>query len=110
MASASMSITVLRQLRTIGLIEGLSFVVLLLIAMPLKYFAGMPQAVRFVGMAHGLLFVLYIGAALHAAFTLRWPLSRTLAVMAAAVLPAGPFVLEGSLRREERALAARATT
>lgn len=97
-----MSKSVIRQLRTIGVIEGASFLVLLGVAMPLKYLAGMPQAVRVVGMAHGVLFILYAAAALHAAFTLRWRLSRTLAVLAAAVLPAGPFVIDASLRREEQ--------
>ena len=52
-----MSSSVIRQLRIIGLIEGVSFLVLLGIAMPLKYLAGMPRAVSAVGMAHGVLFI-----------------------------------------------------
>jgi integral membrane protein len=87
----------------LGAVEGVSFLVLLGIAMPLKYLAGLPQAVRVVGMAHGLLFVLYVGAAVHAAFTLRWPLSRTLLLLGAAVLPGGPFLVDGWLRKQEAA-------
>ncbi|HTO03360.1 MAG TPA: DUF3817 domain-containing protein, partial [Opitutus sp.] len=48
--------TPLSRLRFIGWWEGVSFLVLLGIAMPLKYLAGEPAAVRVVGMAHGILF------------------------------------------------------
>ena len=99
-----MSSSVIRQLRIIGLIEGVSFLVLLGIAMPLKYLAGMPRAVSVVGMAHGVLFVLYLAALAHAHVTVRWPMRRALTVFAAAVLPLGPFIIEGSLRREQRRL------
>ena len=44
----------------IGIAEGISFLVLLLIAMPLKYFMQMPEAVKFVGWVHGALFVAFI--------------------------------------------------
>ncbi|MFW5972756.1 MAG: DUF3817 domain-containing protein, partial [Bacteroidota bacterium] len=52
--------TALSRLRLIGFIEGLSYLALLGIAMPLKYMAGMPMAVRYVGWIHGVLFVLYV--------------------------------------------------
>ncbi len=51
--------TPLNRFRAIALLEGLSFVLLLFIAMPLKYLAGMPLGVKVVGWAHGMLFVLY---------------------------------------------------
>ena len=54
-----MSGTAITQLRIIGLIEGLSFVVLLAVAMPLKYLYGMPGAVSIVGMLHGIFFIIY---------------------------------------------------
>lgn len=104
--TTTMSASVIRQLRTVGLVEGISFLLLLGVAMPLKYLAGLPAAVKIVGMAHGVLFILYVAAALHAALTLRWPVSRTLMVMAAAVLPAGPFLIDGWLRRQATEAAA----
>jgi integral membrane protein len=100
-----MSSQVLRQLRIIGFIEAISFLLLLGVAMPLKYLAGMPRAVSIVGMAHGVLFVLFVAAAAHAALTVRWPLSRTLLVLGAAVVPAGPFAIDGWLRRQQEAAA-----
>jgi len=105
-----MSSSVIRQLRVIGVIEGVSFLVLLGIAMPLKYLAGMPRAVSVVGMAHGVLFILYLAALAHAHVTVRWPMRRALTVFAAAMLPLGPFFIEGSLRREQRRLETTAAT
>lgn len=93
--------TPLARLRAIGLLEGLSFVVLLGVAMPLKYLAGMPEMVRVVGMAHGVLFLLFVAAALQAALERRWPLGRLALALAASVVPFGPFVLDARLLRPE---------
>lgn len=92
--------TPLDRLRIIGLLEGASFLILLFIAMPLKYMAGLPQMVRVVGSAHGLLFVIFVLAVLDVAVRLRWPLTRVAAALAASVVPFGPFVLDAHLRRE----------
>jgi integral membrane protein len=95
--------TSLGRLRVIGWGEGISFLLLLGVAMPLKYFAGWPQAVRVVGMAHGVLFMLYVLAAIHAALEHDWPWKRTLLVMVASVLPAGPFIVDAKILREAAA-------
>lgn len=94
--------TPLGRLRFIGFWEGLSFLVLLGIAMPLKYLAGWPDAVRVVGMAHGILFILYVAATIQAALEYDWPFRRTLLVLAASVLPAGPFVVDARILKHER--------
>ena len=93
--------TPLGRLRAIGFAEGTSFLILLLVAMPLKYLAHRPGAVRAVGMAHGILFLLYVAAALQTAKALRWPKRRTALVLLASVLPGGPFVAEAKLLRAE---------
>ena len=92
--------TSIGRLRVIGFWEGVSFLVLLGIAMPLKYFAGYPEAVRVVGMAHGILFLLYVWAAIQAALDHDWTWKRTLIVLVASLLPAGPFIVEAKLLRE----------
>jgi integral membrane protein len=97
--------TPLSRLRVIGLWEGGSFLLLLGVAMPLKYFAGWPVAVRVVGLAHGLLFILYVIAALQAARALRWRIPRTAAVLVASLLPAGPFVIDAKILRQAAAQA-----
>lgn len=93
----------LRQLRIVGLLEGLSFVVLLFVAMPLKYWASMPLAVRVVGSVHGLLFILFCGALFRAAFDRDWPLKRSAIAFVASLLPFGTFVFDRSLKREMEA-------
>jgi integral membrane protein len=87
--------TPLGRVRILGVIEGWSFVVLLFIAMPLKYFADQPMAVSIVGMAHGVLFIALCAAALQAQMEdKQWPSKRTALVILGALLPFGPFVIE----------------
>jgi integral membrane protein len=95
--------TPLGRLRVIGWWEGVSFLALLLVAMPLKYFWDMPLAVRVVGMAHGVLFMLYVLAAIQAALDYNWPWKKTALVLIASVLPVGPFVVDAKILREETA-------
>ena len=90
----------LTVLRWIGLAEGVSFLVLLGIAMPLKYLAHMPAAVKYVGWAHGLLFILYVLALGHATTVQLWSPLRAAALFVAAVVPGGTFVAERWLRRQ----------
>jgi integral membrane protein len=88
------------QFRWIAFVEGLSFVALLFIAMPLKYLAGLPMAVRVVGAVHGGLFVLFIMALMRAASEHDWPLRRTTVAFIASLVPFGTFVFDRSLARE----------
>lgn len=88
------------RLRAIGLIEGISFLLLLCIAMPLKYFADIPQVVTVVGGIHGLLFVLYLLAVAHVTYALRWSFLRVAGALIASVIPFGNFVLDIQLRKE----------
>jgi integral membrane protein len=97
--------TEIGRFRVVSLLEGVSFLVLLGIAMPLKYAAGMPEAVRYVGWAHGVLFVLFILALLSASTAARWPLSKIIGAFIASVIPFGAFVLEHRLRKEEQTAA-----
>jgi integral membrane protein len=91
----------LQRLRRIGWFEGVSFLVLLGIAMPLKYAAGMPEAVRVVGWIHGVLFMLFVAAAADATRRMGWPFKRFVGALIAGVTPFGTFVLDAKLRRED---------
>jgi integral membrane protein len=84
-------------LRTIGQIEAISFLILLGIAMPLKYLAGIPMAVKVVGWIHGVLFVLFCVALLKTMVIARWRLDRAAMVFIAALLPFGPFIIDRRL-------------
>jgi integral membrane protein len=92
--------TTLGRLRVIGMLEGVSFLLLLGIAMPLKYLAGLPEMVSVVGMIHGVLFLLFVAAVLDAGVRLRWPAGRILLALVSSLVPFGPFVLDAHLRRE----------
>lgn len=94
------------RLRLVGIVEGVSFLLLLGVAMPLKYLAGQPQMVSVVGAAHGALWMLYVVAVAQASVALRWPLGRIAAALAASVLPFGPFVFDAHLRRTQTPAAA----
>lgn len=94
--------TSIGRLRVIGFWEGVSFLVLLGVAMPLKYLYGEPGAVRVVGMAHGVLFMLYVWAAIQAALEHDWTWRRTGLILLASLLPAGPFVADARLLREPK--------
>jgi integral membrane protein len=98
--------TPIGRLRVIGLLEGLSFLLLLGIAMPLKYYADMPLAVKYTGWAHGLLFVLYMGAVAQAALEHKWSVLKTIMAVIASLLPFGPFVLDVQLKKEQAQLEA----
>jgi integral membrane protein len=97
-------IATLRWLRVVGLLEGVSFLVLLGIAMPLKYLADAPAMVRVVGMAHGVLFVGFLALLFWTGSQRGWRLGRALFGLLASLLPFGPFVFDRSLRAELEAL------
>lgn len=94
-----MSRSPIERLRQVGKIEGVSFLVLLSGAMPLKYVAHMPLAVTIVGWVHGMLFIGFCLALARA--KVAGGLSSRLAALAfvAALLPFGPFLIDGRLRR-----------
>jgi len=81
-------------LRRLAFIEGVSFLILLCIAMPLKYLAHMPLAVMVMGWIHGVLFVSFALALLRVRLVAKWPMGRCAMVFVAALLPFGPFVID----------------
>jgi len=93
--------TMVKWLRYTALAEGTSFLLLVGVAMPLKYFAGMPLAVKYTGWAHGGLFVLLCLLLLLVMLCARWSLGRGALVFAAALVPLGPFLLDRHMRRWE---------
>ena len=96
-------------LRVIGISEGISFLVLLLIAMPLKYYFGLPMTVKIVGWLHGILFIAYIAAVLLAIKAMQWNWFSVLVALAASLIPAGTFVLDRSWKKRAAELTAKAS-
>lgn len=87
------------KFRIVSLLEGVSYVVLLAIAMPLKYAAGEPAAVAITGRIHGALFVLFGLALASVASREQWPRRATVIAAIAAIVPLGAFWLERKLAR-----------
>ncbi len=96
--------TALRHLRLVALLEGSSFLVLLFIAMPLKYLAGLPLGVRIVGSVHGVLFLMFMAALYRAGRQRDWPRRRSLLAFVSSIVPFGTFIFDRSLRREIAAI------
>lgn len=89
-------------LRTTAKIEAISFLLLVGVAMPLKYLAGQPLAVTIVGAIHGALFVAFCFVLLWTMIVARWPLGRSAVTFIASLLPFGPFVVDGRMAEYER--------
>lgn len=87
-------VTAQQRFKWIAYGEGASFLLLLGIAMPLKYWFGLPLAVRIVGALHGGLFVLYVLSVFEAWGAGRFNLRSAAWALLASVLPFGPFVFE----------------
>ena len=90
----------LKQFRVVAFLEGLSFVLLLFVAMPLKYWAGLPLAVRVVGAVHGLLFLAFLGALFRVSVERGWAPRRWLLAFGSSLIPFGTFAFDRSLKRE----------
>lgn len=93
----SLFTTPLGWLRLIGFMEGLSFLILLCIAMPLKYYAGKPEAVKHVGMGHGVLFVLYVLLVLQVSFKQKWTKKEIVISIIASLVPLGTFYADWTI-------------
>ncbi len=93
-------IPIVRLLRTVGILEGLSFLVLLFIAMPLKYGWGYASAVRVPGLVHGALFMAFVYVLYVAQDERGWPGRRPLLLLGAAVCPFGFLMVDRRLRAE----------
>lgn len=83
--------TSLGRLRIIAFTEGASYLILLFVAMPLKYVWGQPTAVKSFGSIHGLLFVLYILYVFLCKVEYRWTFKKILILLGISIIPFGNF-------------------
>lgn len=86
----------------IAFIEGVSTVILFFIAMPLKYLADWPLGVKYVGWAHGLLFITYLILLISCWFIYKWSFKRFALFFGASLIPFAPFFVERELKKEMR--------
>lgn len=106
MANKMRSANIFSWFRKIAFAEGVSFLVLLFIAMPLKYFAGMPMAVTIVGSAHGILFVAFfiLLREVRSEYKKNW--NWVFKAALASFLPFGTFVMDKQWKKEQEEILA----
>ncbi len=83
-----------KHFRLLGFIEGSSLLLLLFVAMPLKYYAGIPEAVRIIGGIHGGLFLLYVFGVAQVSDEMKWSYGRGILACVVASIPFGPFIFD----------------
>lgn len=87
--------------RLVSLLEGVSYILLLFIAVPIKYMQGNPDYVKMLGMPHGVLFVAYIALAILLKMELKWSNKTFGIVCLLSILPFGTFFVGKFLKKEE---------
>ena len=93
----------IRRFRMTALAEGSSFLLLLFVAMPMKYLMGMPRVVTVVGAIHGILFLAHVAQLANLRTTLHWDNRFSFYAFLASLLPFGPFIFDKHLREKEAA-------
>ncbi len=91
---------ILTRYRVMAWVTGVLLLVLVFVAMPMKYLGDDERLVQVVGVAHGWLYMLYLVAAFMLANKLRWPLGKTLLLLVAGTIPFMSFVAERRVVRE----------
>ena len=84
----------IKVFRIISYLEGISYILLLFIAVPIKYYANNPTLVKLLGMPHGLLFVAYVILSLVNSKKHDWNFSKTLVVLISSIIPFGTFYVD----------------
>jgi integral membrane protein len=95
--------TQIGRLRILAFVEGVSFLVLLFVTMPLKYGFGIPGPNKVFGMVHGLLFVLYVLAVIQVKIEQNWSLKKMGLALLASIIPFGTFWADVKLFRDVEA-------
>lgn len=88
------------RLRIVAFLEGCSLLLLVFIAMPVKYLLDIPEATMAIGMIHGVLFVLFIAATIVISIMQKWSVGRAILVMASSVFPFGTFYIDHKILRK----------
>ncbi|MDZ4823854.1 MAG: DUF3817 domain-containing protein [Flavobacteriales bacterium] len=91
-----------RQLLTVGWWEGVSYLALLLVAMPLKYYADMPLAVTIVGSLHGVLFLWFIALVYKCYYESAISFGKAVLAFLLSLVPFGTFFLDKAVLEKNK--------
>ena len=91
--------TQIGRLRILAYSEGVSFLLLLMVTVPLKYILGLREPNIFIGFLHGFLFIAYVVAVIQIKFDQNWTYKKTFLALLAALIPFGTFWADWKLFR-----------
>lgn len=91
----------IKTLRIVSILEGISFLFLLGVAMPLKYMYDNPILMKFAGMTHGVLFLVFLVVLFVVCQKMKWSLAMFVMGLVASLLPFAPFIFDLKLRKLE---------
>lgn len=94
----------MKLLRLVGILEGLSAAALFFVAMPMKYMMNNPSLVPPVGMAHGVLFLVFLVVLLAVSHQKGWSIGTLLLGIFCAIIPCGTFFFDWKINRMENDL------
>lgn len=84
----------IQKFRLLSLLEGISFLVILFITMPLKYLLSSPMPNKIIGMGHGGLFLAYVVFAIFLKVEFSWSLKKLAIVLLCSIIPFGTFWMD----------------
>ena len=91
--------TPLGRFRVIAFLEGLSYILILFVTMPLKYQFDMPKPNLIIGMIHGILFMVYLYTAFRLKYSMDWNTRLTIKTFMASIIPFGTFYMDWKVFR-----------
>jgi integral membrane protein len=91
----------LKRFRIISIIEGISYLLLVFIAMPIKYIGENPYPVKILGMAHGVLFILFMISLFEAKRKESWDTGFMFQLFVLSLIPFGAVVIESKVKPKE---------
>ena len=94
--------TAFERFRIISIIEGLSFLLLVFIAMPIKYLGDNPIPVKIVGMGHGVLFILFSIALFHVIYKCKWNKGFGILLFIYSLIPFGFIFIDKAIKKQKK--------
>ena len=86
--------------RIVSILEGISYLLLLFIATPIKYLSGNEMFVKMLGMPHGLLFLTYVVLAIMLKYEQGWETKKFFIILVASIIPFGTFYIDKKYFRD----------
>lgn len=84
----------IQKFRVISILEGISYLLILFVTMPLKYILNQGMPNKIIGTAHGILFITYVVFAIFLKVEKNWDVKKTVIVLLCSIIPFGTFWMD----------------